>query len=79
MTDRANYSTRNELEFIRNLGMYSAHSAPRDELLSKYLQAAYERTDWGEIDSAVVIAAAEKALVHECGRAKRTGRKKNAA
>ena len=78
MNDRANYSTRNELEFLRNLGRYSAHSAPRDELVSKYLQAAYERKDWGDIDSAVVIAAAEKALVHERGRAKRTGRKRGA-
>ena len=58
----SNHTTKNEIEFIRNLGKHNLHnenySGPRDKgiLLAGYLKGIEKREKWGEIDKEEVMA-----------------------
>lgn len=58
----SNHTTKNEIEFIRNLGKHNLHneyySGPRDKgiLLKGYLRGLEKREKWGEIDKEEVMA-----------------------
>lgn len=56
------HSTDAELKFIERLGKHSEEKAPRPELLRGYLAGCEKRTNWGMIDSAMVIAYAQRCL-----------------
>ena len=56
------WSTNNELEFLKNLGMgvfatesTKVKNASRLELLKKYLHAAKIRKNWGTMDKGEII------------------------
>ena len=65
------WGTKNELDFLRGLGNHGKTPSPREALLAGYIKAAYLRENWDGIDRDVVISAAESALAHEYGIAKR--------
>lgn len=58
----SNHKTKNEIEFIKNLGKHNLHnenySGPRDKntLLNGYLKGIEKREKWGEIDKEEVMA-----------------------
>lgn len=58
----SNHKTKNEIEFIKNLGKHNLHnenySGPRDKntLLKGYLKGIEKREKWGEIDKEEVMA-----------------------
>lgn len=58
----SNHTTKNEIEFIKNLGKHNLHnetySGPRDKntLLNGYLKGIEKREKWGEIDKEEVMA-----------------------
>ena len=64
----SNHTTKNEIEFIRNLGKHNLHneyySGPRDKetLLKGYLIGLEKRDEWGEIDKNEVMAFVRKAI-----------------
>ena len=64
----SNHTTKNEIEFVRNLGKHNLHneyySGPRDKetLLKGYLKGIEKREKWGEIDKEEVMAFVSKAL-----------------
>jgi len=58
----SNHTTKNEIEFVRNLGKHNLHneyySGPKDKttLLAGYLKGIEKREKWGEIDKEEVMA-----------------------
>lgn len=64
----SNHTTKNEIEFVKNLGKHNAHnenySGPRDKriLLKGYLRGLEKREKWGEIDKNEVMVFVRKAL-----------------
>lgn len=64
----SNHTTKNEIEFIKNLGKHNLHneyySGPRDKktLLKGYLKGIEKREKWGKIDKEEVMAFVSKAL-----------------
>ena len=64
----SNHTTKNEIEFIKNLGKHNLHneyySGPRDKetLLKGYLKGIEKREKWGEIDKEEVMAFVIKSL-----------------
>ncbi len=64
----SNHKTKNEIEFIKNLGKHNLHnenySGPRDKgiLLKGYLKGIEKREKWGEIDKEEVMAFVIKSL-----------------
>lgn len=58
----SNHTTKNEIEFIRNLGKHNLHnenySGPKDKktLLKGYLIGFEKRQKWGKIDKEAVMA-----------------------
>ena len=58
----SNHKTKNEIEFIKNLGKHNLHieyySGPKDKktLLAGYLKGIEKREKWGEIDKEEVMA-----------------------
>ncbi|MEN6299558.1 MAG: hypothetical protein ABFD51_06555 [Anaerolineaceae bacterium] len=58
----SNHKTKNEIEFIKNLGKHNIHnenySGPKDKntLLAGYLKGIEKREKWGEIDKEEVMA-----------------------
>lgn len=63
------YSADREIEFIDGLGTFGVaekngdNSKTRKQLLRNYLVAAKKRTDWGSIDSFVVMDYVRKELL----------------
>lgn len=63
--DFSGYTTENEMKFLSALGTgeYSESAkvkeTPRREMLKKYLKAARNRKEWGNVDSGIVMAAVE--------------------
>ena len=64
----SNHKTKNEIEFIKNLGKHNLHneyySGPKDKktLLAGYLKGIEKREKWGEIDKEEVMAFVIKSL-----------------
>jgi len=61
MRYNCHWETRDELDFLSRLGrndLTSTHSAPRRVLLTRYLDAALQRSNWGLMDKAKCIATA---------------------
>ena len=57
----SNHKTKNEIEFIKNLGKHNIqnenYSGPKDKktLLAGYLKGIEKREKWGEIDKEEVM------------------------
>ena len=67
MRYNCHWETRDELDFLSRLGrndLTSTHSAPRRVLLTRYLDAALQRSNWGLMDKAACISTA-RALLKE--------------
>ncbi len=60
------WTTRDELEYLASLGTHSESAIvtalSKAEMLRNYIAAAHQRSEWGLIDPAVVIARAEDLL-----------------
>lgn len=61
------YTTERELEFIDSLGRNSTQAqsgeVSRNELLRGYIAGAQKRSDWGDINKALVVHHAKQCLV----------------
>lgn len=61
------YTTYNERMFIKSLGKnrtrVDVDPSPRKELLRKYLKAARDRVDWGNIDGTKIMSIVRQELV----------------
>ena len=66
------WTTKNEIDYIKSMGTHSKSWRVKgmsfEHMLRKYLNAAYKRTDWGNIDRVRVIAFV-KAELRLCGNA----------
>jgi hypothetical protein len=63
------WGTEHEVEWLRGLGLYTAHGAylGRPALLRGYLDALSRRMDWRGLDRDLVRAAAEGMLAEALG------------
>jgi hypothetical protein len=64
MTGRKYWTTRDEINFIKNLGMGKHRKPPtasREKLLEGYLKGAKLRKNWGDMDPVEVLAFAATA------------------
>lgn len=57
-----NWTTRNELDFVAGLGRHGRARESRQVLLRRYLEAARQRVEWGNVESEIVIDAVRSEL-----------------
>jgi hypothetical protein len=56
------HTTRDEINYLKNIGSFSLHSGGELELLNKYRSSTIDRVEWGDIKKEVVIDFVDKRI-----------------